>query len=495
MERRQRPRSCRRREKDGRGEPYPSGCNSIPAPKGKRFDDTPDPPPGLGAAVTDLERALADPRRYRRQIERLFDRTLFSPVRRSLRQAGVPFESVFDRQRRFARLLARTVAAGDYEFAPGRVREIRVGGKVREVFAFRMTDRLVHGVAAEIIDEAAQPRLSASLYSYRKGLSWWHAVRLLGAYMRAQRKARPDPKDRGLFVIRRDIDSYTDSIPVGPGSPLWPMLHRLLEGKDGRLPEAAWTVIERVVRPEARAKDGGLMCLTRGLPTGQPISCVVFNFYLHELDRRLDAVPGAFYARFSDDILFAHPEPGPVQEAARIIEETAAALDLKLKLEKSRDLYVTAPGRPAPPGCPARGRSSIPFLGVEVWTDGTVSLGREKARAFVRDLEDRASRTARALCGSAPDAIGRGICSVLNRALRPETAPFRQRSADTLWRIVTNRPQLLHLDGLVARIVLRAATGRTGPRAFRTIPLRKIRSEWGLLSLYHGRNKRPRRPS
>jgi hypothetical protein len=445
--------------------------------------------------VIDLQRALADPRRFRRQIERLFDRTLFSPARRVLRQSGVPFESVFDHQRRFARLLARTVGAGAYEFSPGRIREIRVDGKVREVFAFRMTDRLVHGVAADIIDEAARPLLSASLYSYRRGVSWWHAVRGLAAYVRDRRKTCPDHRRHGLYVIRRDIDSYTDSIPVGPGSQLWPMLKKILGLPEQGGSPAAWSILERVIRPEAMAWDGGRMCLIRGLPTGQPVSCVLFNVYLHELDRRLDAVPGGFYARFSDDILFAHSEPGPVQEAAHIIEETAAGLDLKLKAEKSRDLYVTVPGRPAPPGSAARGRSSIPFLGLEVGADGTVGLGREKVRAFIRDLEDRAARTARALRGAPPDAVGRAVCAVLNQALRPEEAPFRQRSADILGRIVTNRPQLRHLDDLIARIVLRQVSGRTGPRLFRSIPLRTIREEWGLRSILHRRNKaRRRRP-
>lgn len=441
--------------------------------------------------MTDLERALADPRRYRRQIERLFDRTLFSPARRALRQSGVPFESVFDHQRRFARLLAAEVGQGRYEFAPSRVRTIRVGGKIREVFAFRMTDRLVHAVAAEFIDEAAQPRLSASLYSYRKGVSWWHAVRDLSAYVRGRRKACPDRRGHALYVIRRDIDSYTDSIPVGPGSPLWPMLRRILNQPEAEGASPAWPVLERVIRPEARARDGGRMCLFRGVPTGQPVSCVLFNVYLHELDRRLDAVPGGFYARYSDDILFAHPEPGPVREAARIVEETAAALDLKLNAEKSRDLYVTVPGRPAPSGSGVRGRSAIPFLGVEIGADGTVGLGRKKTRDFIRDLEDRAARTARALRGAPPETVGRAICAVLNRALSPAEAPFRQRSADILWRIVTSRPQLRHLDDLIARVVLRQVSGRLGPRPFRTLPPRMIRKEWGLLSLYHGRNRRP----
>jgi hypothetical protein len=435
--------------------------------------------------VTDLARALADPRRYRRHIERLFDRTVFSTARQSLRQEGVPFEAVFDGQRRFARLMARTVAAGGYEFAPGRVREIRVNGKMREVYSFRMTDLLLHGVVAEIIEEAAQSHLSPRLYSYRKGVSWWHAVRDLSAYLRGLSRSRTDPKRRGLFVVRRDIESYTDSIPVDPASPLWPMLRAILEGSRG---EWDWDVLARVVRPEVRSRNGGLMVLRSGVPTGQPVACVLFNFYLHALDRRLDGIPGGFYARYSDDILFAHPEPGPVRDAARIIEEEASALGLRLKDEKSLDLYVTSAGRPSDIGPSTRGRSSIPFLGAEIRLDGTIGLGREKTRALIRDLADRAGRTARALRGSNPDAAGRAVCAVLNRALRPAAAIFRQRAAEMIGRVVTDRAQLRHLDDLIARIVVRAMTGTDSPRGFRRIPYRKIRSDCGLRSLLHGRN-------
>ena len=472
----------------------PAGA-TRPLAEAERLNDTPDGPkrrrpPRFLYAVIDLQRALRDRRRYRRQIEHLFDRTLFDPARRALRQDGVGLETVFDHQRRVAGLLARAVGSHQYELAPGKVREILVDGKVRDVFTFGLTDLLVHGVVAEIVGEASGRLLSPRLFSYRRGLSWQEAVSEFAALIRQHRRERPDPRGRGLYVMRRDIDSYTDSIPVFPGAPLWTMLADLFRTNPAGGSPVGWDILEAVIRPLVFSKDGGLMNLVRGVPTGQPISCVVFNFYLHELDHELAGIPGGFYARYSDDIIFAHPNPDAVDEAIRAAERRVGTLGLKFKPAKSLDIFLTGAGRPSPVRPGARGRGSVPLLGTEVWADGTISLDRDKSRALLRDLEDRATRAARCLRGRPVPVVGRAVCAVINRALHPEAKILRQRSADIVWRILTNRPQLRHLDGLIARLAVRAVTGDAGAKAFRRIPYRVVREDWGLASLFHGRDRK-----
>jgi hypothetical protein len=54
---------------------------------------------------------------------------------------------------------------------------------------------------------------------------------------------------------------------------------------------------------------------------------------------------------------------------------------------------------------------------------------------------------------------------------------------------VTDRTQLRQLDHEIARIVIEAATGAKGTRAFRTVPYRTVRRGWGLVSLEHARNR------
>jgi hypothetical protein len=433
----------------------------------------------------DLRRALGDAARYRRQIDRLHQRYLFSRELYELKQGDVPLARLVHHRRRVGRMLARSVRKGTYRFEPGIQRRIVVKGKEREVYAFRLTDLVVHGVVGALIQEASLPLLSDRLYSYRSGVSWWSGISDLAGYARAHRKSRPDPRDRGLYVLRRDIDAYTDSIPVGGHSPVWSMLRSLFE--EPVRPED-WDVIEQVARPVMETPPDGPVMRSRGVPTGQPISVALFNLYLSSFDHAFDAIPDGFYARYSDDIVFAHHDPGMVKDVRDRMDDLLVDLDLRFKPEKEQVLYLTTPGRPSTEWGEARGASWVPFLGTQVWADGSVSLGTSKTRGLLRDIRDRARRTARAATGDV-DATGRAVTNVVNEALDPRHSPFEQRSATLLQRAVTDRRQLRQLDYQIARIVIGAATGQGDVRAFRRVPYRTVRGDWGLLSLEHARNR------
>jgi hypothetical protein len=436
---------------------------------------------------------LADPRRYKGQIQKLHEKYLGTREIYELQQSEVSLASFVLNRSTVARAVAKTVNRGEYRLGPAKIRTITDGKKERIIFAYRLTDLLVHGVVAGIIEEAVAPFLVDGLYSYRKGISWWTAIAGFAAYARNHRKQQPDVRQRGIYVLRRDIDSYTDSIPVGARSPVWEMLRRVLLASNDGLPLASadWRLIETVVRPEAFVQEGELFTQYRGVPTGQPISCVLFNLYLSRLDAALYPIPGAFYARYCDDLIFAHPDPDVVRRADAVIRETLATLSLQLNERKSRDLYLTAAGRASSDWAAAGGTSSVPFLGCLISAQGTVSLSRSKRRRLLADLRQRARRTVSALKTPDRDATGRTVCSVINRALRPKVEFSQQRSAALVRRAVTDREHLRQLDYCIARIVLAAVTGQPGPRAFRAVSYKTVRNDWKLLSLYHARNKWP----
>ncbi len=438
-----------------------------------------------------LHAALSNPHRYRRRIQRLHERHLFTPQMHELQQDEVSLASLSLHQTTVAKLLARAVARDEYRLGPARVRTITVEGKNRVVFSYALTDLIVHGVVADVITEAVEPAMSPGLYSYRKGISWWQPIARFAAYVRAHRRSRPNPQTRGLYVLRRDVEAYTDSIPVGSTSPLWPMLRRALSGSgEGEaLRPADWRLIETVIRPEAFAEDGFLFSQYRGVPTGQPISCVLFNFYLAGFDQEFDAIPDGFYARYCDDILFAHPDPEVVRRVDDRMRELLARLSLSVNDRKSRSLYLTGAGRRSQAWSECRGTTAVPFLGCLVAATGTVALSRGKRCRLLADLEARVTQTAGALKDAEPDTVGRTVCAVINRALQPRPSFAQQASAVLLRKAVTDRPQLRQLDYWIARIVLRAVTGQTGVRAFRAIPYRTIRRDWQLISLLHARNR------
>jgi hypothetical protein len=439
----------------------------------------------------DLHTCLRDPRRYEREIERLHRKHLFTRMLYELQQENVTLARLIQRRSKVAKLLARTVGSGDYRLAPGQVREIEVEGKTRMVVAYRLTDTIVTSVVSTLLEEATAPILSERLYSYRPGVSWLKPSADFAAYIRAHRRARPDPPSRELYVLRRDVDSYTDSIPVAPDSPVWQMVREVLKASGTKsITEQDWRLVEQTIRPQVRELGGGYALRIRGVPTGQPISCVLFNLYLNGLDQSLAAVERGFYARYSDDILFAHPDAATAKEAAATIAAQVSSLGLRVKEEKASNLYLTAAGRASTDWEETRGTSSIPFVGTAVSAAGTVALNRKKLRRVLREVERRAVRSAASLRGADEVTAGRAVCSVVNEVLALNPSPVQQASASLLRRAITDRNQLAQVDYWLARMVVKAVTGDGGVRAFRRVPYRTVREDWGLTSLVHARRRR-----
>ena len=399
-----------------------------------------------------------------------------------LREGEVSLASVVAHRDEVARLLARAVAAGEYRFRPATVRRIRAGGKRRDVFALSLTDMLVGAAVADALDVAIAPTLSPSLYSYRAGVPWWRGAQALAAYARAHQQARPNPRDRGLYVLRRDVERYTDTIPVGSGSGLWPQLRAAL----GEVRSADWELIVDTLRPAIAARRSGAERRTAGVPTGQPISCVAFNLYLSGLDHELAAISGAFFARYSDDLVFAHPEPWVVARAAALIDERIAQLGLRLNQDKSHDLYLTAAGRPSDHLPAFRGTTTVGLLGLQVTASGTLALEPAKARALTRDLSRRANGAARA--SATPEEAARRACSAVRRALQSDDPGVATPSAPLVRSVVTDRGQLRDLDRRIALSVAAAVTGEPSARAFRRLSMRSLRRQHGLPSLVATRN-------
>jgi hypothetical protein len=436
--------------------------------------------------TSSVQLVLWTPQRIERQIEQLHARYVLTSRLHELEQSGVSLAAMMRNKRAFARVLADTLIAGRYELAPASVRQLRIKNKMRTLYGLRLTDLLVHRVITQALKEAMTPIISQRLYSYRKGQSSSSAVKDFAAYVRMHNEERPDPRQRGLYVIRRDIAAYTDSIPVDDRSPLWGMLRHMLT-RSFSLNETDWQLVVGTVRPDVRGTDGRLSVLSRGVPTGLPIACALFNLYLTPIDQVLDSVSGGFYARYSDDILFAHPIADVATSATVTIDRVVGELGLTTSADKHGDLYLTAAGRRSNHWPESRVAMAVPLLGFQITAHGTVSLGRKKVRRFLREVKHRVARTS-AVCAVGDGAtVGPLVCAVVNRILR--RGPFPVYTSSLLARVVTDRHQLRQLDYWISRIVMQAATGSRTARGFRSLPYRRIRRQWRLRSLVHARNR------
>jgi len=428
--------------------------------------------------MREVARALADPARYRRALERLRDR----PARRldAVDGDGVTLRHLLLDVPAVARRIAAAVGRRALEPRPAEVRLVRLD-KERELFRFAPADEVVHGVLAELLTELLEPRLSPCLWSYRRGRSSFQAVAALAGFVRAHSRARPDVRSRGLHILHADVRRYGESIRLDAGAPLWADLRALL----GPLDAPAFALVERLVRPTVLL-DGAAATPIIGVATGSPIATVLTNLYLAPVDAALDAVPGAFYARYGDDLTFAHAERAVVERAEAELTAILDARGLALHPQKRLFCFWNGAGRPGPEQTP--GATHVSFLGCRVGFDGTVGLPRAKLRELLGDLRPRIRRASR-LAATLPSAERPTVVArALHEALDGRS-PLATALAPWLTSIVTDRRQLTEIDRLLALEVAGAITGRSGPRAFRALPYRRLRREHGLPSLVVHRNR------
>lgn len=435
-----------------------------------------------------LVQYLGETKRYQIQISKLHLKHAQSRRIFAIQQDKVALASIINDEKRFAKLMAKTISQGEYELEPGQLKTITVNGKKRELFHFRISDYILHGVIADLILELMQPHFSPCLYSYLKGRDWWKAVQNFSNYIRDYRQRVKNPKERGIYILRRDIKSYTDTIPVGNNSPVWQQLKELFHFYPQSTYELKiWGLIQQVLRPEVCIQKGKFFTKLEGVPTGSPISTTLFNFYLHPLDKILDQIPGAFYARYSDDLLFAHPSYEIVEQAKEQINETLKQLSLTTNPEKEKDLFFNGAGRPCP-WKKAKPAVAIEFLGCSIDFDATVALKPEKLKSLLQELRQRILRTIKSLEKNDKEKIGKAICQIINETLNPHSSQA-QKYASFLRKIITDRKQLKQIDYLLATLVLEGLTGSQSPRGFRQYPYRKMREKWHLISLCHERNQ------
>jgi hypothetical protein len=432
---------------------------------------------------------LADPELYIASAERVRARQQRTNDVRPLTPHGPRLAALGTNLDGLARRLARDVKAGRYAFSPVQPRLAYIEGKLRALYLATPLDDIVLGALAQVLSEACEPTWSAHLHSYRRGRSPWSAIDAFRGYVRAHRAERPDPRTRGLFVLRRDVRAYGDAIGVDAESRLWLQLADALRRADiePTPPLLAW--LRSAFRPALETETGPerFEWPTRGVPTGSPLQPIACNLYLSPLDQLCEQVPGAFYARYGDDVLFAHPDAGVVESCMPALDACIAALGLELNADKCAAYYFTGAGR-ASPARAFRGVSGCDYLGVRVDFRGSTTLKRDKLHDLLDDVQQRLARSVLPLRAADAAGCAAGLCRIVNAALDP-AHPLSHPSASALRMRVDDRGQLRDLDYKLARLVAQTLSGRPGVRAFRSHPPRVLREQAGLVSLVRERDR------
>jgi group II intron reverse transcriptase/maturase len=258
-------------------------------------------------------------------MERVVDRRrlydAWQQVRRNAGAAGIDDMSVKDFESREQELLAviqQKLTAGIYRFKPARRVLIPKPGtsKKRKLGIPVVMDRIVsqslHLVLAEIFD----PDFTSSNFGFRRGKSQHMAIEHV-------RQAITDGHE---WCVSIDLKSFFDEIPHG-------LIFKLIRRKIRD--ERVLTLIARMLKAGVMV-EGQLEKSSKGCPQGSPVSPILSNIVLNELDQELER-RGHRYGRWADDfVILVQSERAAKRVMGGVTRYLDEALGLPVNLEKSR---------------------------------------------------------------------------------------------------------------------------------------------------------------
>ncbi|MCK9523358.1 MAG: reverse transcriptase domain-containing protein [Proteobacteria bacterium] len=401
------------------------------------------------------------------------------------RDDRVSLRELYHHRSAFCRVLAKTIRKGAFRLSPAERTEQNIEGKLRVLYRSSLVDTVVISAAGTLLTQMVTPHLSPHVYSYQKGRSSLMAVEHFARYLK-QHRQRP-LLQRGLYVLKRDLHAYGESIATHDASRLWPLLDMVM---GAQVPDnhPFRPLLRAMVLREVRAADGSVSMLTQGVPTGSAIQPALCNLYLHDLDELLGKTTDGVYLRYGDDFLFAHPSCEVTQGLSRQVDDLLERLSLQVTPHKRLDSYITGPGRPSAIAPKMKHCNYVTLLGCRVQFNGAIQLRPHKTRELLRDVQRRVRRSMPLMHGLDRSEIAQRLCHIVNRTLHTTDALGNARTLE-IWRVVNDRACLRHLDYLIARTIACEMVGTSSVKAFRRVPYKWLRCTSGLRSLVMTRNR------
>jgi RNA-directed DNA polymerase len=255
------------------------------------------------------------------------------------------------------------------EYRPAAVRAVKIPkpqGGTRTLGIPNVQDRLIQQAIHQKLSPLWEAGFSEHSYGFRPNRSAHDAIRAAQGYIQAGK----------TWVVDIDLKSFFDEVNHD-------RLMRLVGQKvrDKRL----LRLIGSFLRAPMQMPDGSRQKRLKGTPQGGPLSPLLANIYLDELDKELETRRLSF-VRYADDVaIFTSSE----RSAERVLEGVMNWIEKHLKVPVNRDKSGSGP----------TDESSL--LGFRLYSDGRIGISPKaimRLKIKVRDLwEARQSLTSKQL--------------------------------------------------------------------------------------------------
>ena len=217
--------------------------------------------------------------------------------------------------------IRKAILAGKYKPSPVRGVEIpKDNGKTRQLGIPTAVDRVIQQAIAQVLTPIYEPKFVETSYGFRLGRSAHDALR----------KSREYLNEGYVWTVDMDLEKFFDTVNQ---SKLTEILARDI--KDGRV----ISLIHKYLRAGA-IRCGRFEETKLGVPQGGPLSPLLANIMLNELDHELER-RGHRFVRYADDmVIFCKSRASAKQTLEHIIPYIEGKLFLKVNREKTVVAYA-----------------------------------------------------------------------------------------------------------------------------------------------------------